>query len=82
MHLQATFTLDHPELAEMRDVLSPENRALKSKLHLDAFIKPLGNRSELTLRWQAAPIITRAMHDELIDVMTAEIDRLVRRYAH
>lgn len=81
MHLQATFTLDHPELIEMRDSLSPEDRSLKSKLHLDAFIKPLGNRSELALMWQAVPIITRAKHDEVIDIMTAEIDGLIRRYA-
>jgi hypothetical protein len=81
MHLQATFTLDHPELIEMRDSLSPEHKSLKSKLHLDAFIKPLGHRSELTLMWQASPIITRARHDEIIDTMTAEIDGLIRRYA-
>lgn len=80
MHLQATFTLDHPELFEMRDLLSPEHRALKSKLYLDAFIEPSGNYTHLRLRWHAEPIMTRAKHDEIIDAITAEINAQIARY--
>lgn len=77
LHLQASFVLDHPELYEMRDVLDPKDRSLKSKLYLYAYIKPLGNRSKVTLRWLASPITTRTKHDDVIDVMTAAIDGLV-----
>lgn len=80
LHVQAIFTLEHPELYEVRDELDPRDKSLRSELLLDAYIKPMGSRSEVTLHWTASPITTRAKHDEVIDAMTAAIDELIRTY--
>jgi hypothetical protein len=76
---QVTFTFRHADLYELKFLVPPEQQDLKSQLILNAYIKPNGNKSELTLRWVSKPIFSRQRHNEFIKLMTTSIDSLIKK---
>jgi hypothetical protein len=78
-HLHITFTFIDSHLHEMRDILPSHNQDLRSKLDLNAYIKPKGNKSELTLRWNSQALFSnRVRHNQFIKRMTVGIDSLIK----
>jgi hypothetical protein len=77
--LQATFTFHHADFESLRHLLPPEHKDLRSSLIMQAYVKPKGNKSELTLRWKSAAIMSnRTRHNQFIRLMTQAIDTLIK----
>ena len=78
--VQASLGILHPELLHSREMLPIAQQSLRSKIVLRAYVKPVGNRSELTLQWTCMPIISRQLHDFVIDRISENIDTLIQKH--
>lgn len=79
--LHASITINHPELADMKDCLKPKHQNLQSSITLVALVTQEGAKSKLQLRWTVvdAPA-TRLEHNEVIKQLGDHIDSLIKEH--
>lgn len=79
MHIEASIILRHPDINRAQ-VPKAKQADMKSTIYMQAWIKPNGNQSELTLKFRCDPLVGRKPLEDVIDHVTKSISEVVQQY--